>query len=325
MGKWSVMNTLYIVVPCYNEEAIIFQSAKKLLNKLTDLMEREKVSKNSRIMFVDDGSEDKTWAIMKELHEQNHFYSAISFAGNRGHQNAIMAGLLTAGNYADCVITIDGDLQQDINAVDRFLDEFEKGNDIVYGVRNSREGDSKLKKMTALSFYRLMRWLGCEVLPNHADYRLMSKRAIEALAEYKEVNLFLRGLIPLMGFKSSVIYFDVFERTAGKSKYTGKKMLELAVDGITSLSIKPIRMITTCGFCIFLISILMLIYHLAVYFTQPTAPGWPTIVISIWAIGGIQLLALGVIGEYIGRIYLETKHRPRYIIREFLHDKGIDN
>jgi glycosyltransferase involved in cell wall biosynthesis len=318
------MNTLYIVAPCYNEEAVIESSSEKLLHKLTDLISRKRISEDSRILFVDDGSKDKTWEMMKKLHEQNYFFSAISFSGNRGHQNAIMAGLLTAKDYADCVITIDGDLQQDINAVDRFLDEFEKGNDIVYGVRNSRAGDGKLKKMTALTFYRLMKWLGCEILPNHADYRLMSKRAIEALSEYNEVNLFLRGLIPLIGFNSSIIYFDVFERTAGESKYTGKKMLELAVDGITSLSIKPIRMITMCGFWIFAISILMLIYHLVVYFTQPTTPGWPTIVISIWAIGGIQLLALGVIGEYIGRIYLETKHRPRYIVKEFLHDKGTD-
>lgn len=312
------MNTLYYVVPCYNEEQCIEESAKKLENKLSDLIDRKRVSDKSRVLFVDDGSTDRTWDIMSELHNKSKVFWAISFSGNRGHQNAIVAGLFTAKNYADIVITIDGDLQQDINATDKFLDEYEKGNDIVYGVRNSRSTDGFIKKTTATGFYRFMRVLGCDIIPNHADYRLMSKCAIEALSEYKEVNLFLRGLIPLLGFKSSKVYFDVLPRTAGESKYTGKKMIELAVNGVTSLSIKPIRIITMSGLFIFLISIVMLIYHLVVFFTQHTQPGWATIVISIWAIGGIQLLALGVIGEYIGRIYLESKHRPRYIIKEFL-------
>lgn len=309
---------LYFVVPCFNEELIINESSIKLINKLNELITTDRVSSDSRILMVDDGSTDDTWKLMTEIHNRNTLVSALGLAGNRGHQNAIMAGLLTAKDYADIVITIDGDLQQDINAVDNFIDEYEKGNDIVYGIRNSRSTDGFIKKVTAVSFYRIMKFLGCEVIPNHADYRLMSKRAIEALAEYKEVNLFLRGLVPLLGFESSTVYFDVFERNAGKSKYTGKKMVELAINGVTSLSIKPIRMITVSGFLIFAISIIMLIYHLIVYFTQNTQPGWATIVISIWAIGGIQLLALGVIGEYIGRIYLESKHRPRYIVRDFL-------
>lgn len=310
--------TLYLVIPCYNEEEVLHETAKRLLEKIKNMMNNNVITKESKILFVNDGSKDKTWSIIQELHEQNNIFSGVNLSRNRGHQNALLAGLMTAKNYADMVISLDADLQDDIDVIDKFVEEYYGGSDIVYGVRSSRKTDTFFKRTTALGFYKFMNVLGVDVVYNHADYRLMSKRALEGLSEFKEVNLFLRGLVPLIGYKHSIVEYERHERFAGESKYPLKKMLAFAWDGITSFSIKPIRIITGLGFSIFLLSFIALIYSIIVKLMGHTENGWTSLTISIWMIGGIQLLSLGVIGEYIGKMYNETKHRPRFIIADTL-------
>ena len=312
---------LYIIVPCYNEEEVINQSSKVLSEKLLSLISNKKISGKSKILFIDDGSTDSTWDKLQKLYQENSYVSAIRLAANSGHQNAILAGLFKASGFCDVTITIEVDLQQDINAIDEFLEKYYSGCDIVYGVRNTRKTDGLFKKASALFFYKLMSLLGVKITKNHADYRLLSKKVILALMQFKEVNLFLRGIIPTIGFKTDVVYFDVQERKAGTSKYTMRKMTALALNGITSFSIKPIRIITLIGFLTFLMGIGFSIYYLVQYITGNSSliPGWVTTVLSIWLIGGLQLLSIGIIGEYIGKSYFETKERPKFIIWEFLN------
>lgn len=309
---------LYLVIPCYNEEAVLHETAKQLLAKMNSMFDRGMISRESKIMFVNDGSRDKTWEIIKELHESNPIYSGVKLSRNKGHQNALLAGLMTAKEKADMAISLDADLQDDVDVIDQMVEKYYEGNDVVYGVRSARDTDTFFKKFTAEGFYKIMQAMGVEIVFNHADYRLMSKRALEGLSEFREVNLFLRGIVPLIGYKSDIVTYERHERFAGESKYPLKKMLAFATDGITSFSIKPIRMITTCGFLIFAISILMLLYFLVVHFMGRTVHGWTSTIVSIWAIGGLQLLAIGIVGEYIGKIYLETKARPKYIIETVL-------
>ena len=305
---------LYIVVPCYNEEEVLPITAKALAAKLDDLIAAGRVSEKSRIMFVDDGSKDKTWEGIVRLHGISERFTGLKLSRNRGHQNALLAGLMTAMERCDVTISMDADLQDDVDAVDRFLDKYCEGYDIVYGVRSSRKTDTAFKRSTARAYYKLLEKMGVEITYDHADYRLMSRRALEALAQFDEVNLFLRGLVPLVGFKSGEVKYVRNERQAGSSKYPLRKMAAFAIEGITSLSVKPIRFITFIGIFVFLVSIIMLVRFFIVWCMGKAVAGWATIVISIWAIGGLQLLAIGVIGEYIGKIYLETKSRPRYII-----------
>ena len=311
-------DVLYLVIPCYNEEAVLHETAKQLLVKMNSMFDRGMISRESKIMFVNDGSRDKTWEIIRELHESNPIYSGVKLSRNKGHQNALLAGLMTAKEKADMAISLDADLQDDVDVIDKMVEKYYEGNDVVYGVRSARDTDTFFKKFTAEGFYKIMQAMGVEIVFNHADYRLMSKRALEGLSEFREVNLFLRGIVPLIGYKSDIVTYERHERFAGESKYPLKKMLAFATDGITSFSIKPIRMITTCGFLIFAISLIMLIYFLVVHFMGRTVHGWTSTIVSIWAIGGLQLLAIGIVGEYIGKIYLETKARPKYIIETVL-------
>ena len=311
-------DVLYLVIPCYNEEAVLYETSKRLLDVINHLVKTEKISSESKIMFVNDGSRDRTWEIIKELHESNPIYSGVKLSRNKGHQNALLAGLMTAKEKADMAISLDADLQDDVDVIDQMVEKYYEGNDVVYGVRSARDTDTFFKKFTAEGFYKIMQAMGVEIVFNHADYRLMSRRALEGLSEFREVNLFLRGIVPLIGYKSDIVTYERHERFAGESKYPLKKMLAFATDGITSFSIKPIRMITTCGFLIFAISILMLLYFLVVHFMGRTVHGWTSTIVSIWAIGGLQLLAIGIVGEYIGKIYLETKARPKYIIETVL-------
>lgn len=313
------MTKLYLAIPCYNEEEVLPSTSEILRKKYTSLMSAGKISPDSRIVFIDDGSKDKTWEIIAKLHKSDSVFSGIKLSCNRGHQNALLCGLMTLKNYADAVISIDADLQDDIDAFDKMLEYFEDGCDIVYGVRSKRDTDTFFKRFTAEAFYKILNSMGAKVIFNHADYRLMSKRALEFLGEYKETNVFLRGLVPMIGLKSAVAEYERGERLAGESKYPLSKMLALAWEGITSLSIQPIRLVMGTGITVFALSILMLIYFLVRFFTNATVPGWASLAVSIWAIGGLQLLAIGIIGEYIGKIYLETKHRPRYIVDEFLN------
>ena len=309
---------LYLVIPCYNEQEVLPETSRRLKEKMESLMDRNMISRDSKIMFVNDGSKDRTWEMIEELHDQDPLYQGVKLSRNRGHQNALLGGLMTAKEYADMVISLDADLQDDIDVIDQFVEKYYEGCDIVYGVRSARTTDTFFKRFTAEGFYKIINLMGGEVVFNHADYRLMSKRALNELANYTEVNLFLRGIVPMIGFKTDVVTYERHERLAGESKYPLKKMLALAVDGITSLSIKPIRFIVFLGFMIFMCSILMLIYSLVQHFLGNTSIGWTSLIVSIWAIGGLQLLAIGVIGEYIGKIYLETKERPRYIIEKVL-------
>lgn len=312
---------LYIVVPCYNEEAVLPETARRLGLKLKKLIEDKIVSDKSRVMFVNDGSKDKTWEIIKALHKDGGIFTGVNLSRNRGHQNALLAGLMTAKDKADVTISMDADLQDDINAADEMLKEYYGGCDIVYGVRSKRKTDTFFKKFTAEAFYRVMNFLGAETVFNHADYRLMSKRALEGLAEFREVNLFLRGIVPMIGYKTSSVYYERTERFAGESKYPLKKMISFALEGITSLSSKPIRYITIIGFLIFAVSILMLINFIVRWAIGATVPGWASVICSVWAIGGLIMLSLGIIGEYIGKIYLEAKARPKYIIKEDLENE----
>lgn len=311
---------LYLVIPCFNEQEVLMDSAAKLKQKMISLMEREKISYLSRIVFVDDGSKDKTWSIIEKLHKGDEIFMGVKLSRNRGHQNALLGGLLTVKNDCDITISLDADLQDDINAIDEMIDKYYEGCDIVYGIRNNRETDTAFKRATAQGFYKLLRFMGADVKYNHSDYRLMSRRAIEGLEGFGEVNLFLRGIVPMIGYKSAEVYYKRGERLAGESKYPLKKMLALATEGVTSLSIRPISFITFLGLFIFVVSIGMLIYFLIRHFMGQTVPGWTSIVVSVWAIGGLQLLAIGIIGEYIGKVYLETKKRPKFIIEEYLKD-----
>lgn len=316
----DMMTKLYLAIPCYNEEEVLKDSAGKLLNKYNSLMEQGKITDDSKIVFIDDGSKDRTWEIIKELHEKNPVYQGIKLSRNRGHQNALLCGLMTLKDKADAVISIDADLQDDINAFDEMLEKFEQGCDVVYGVRSKRATDTFFKRFTAEAFYKILNKMGAKVIFNHADFRLMSRRALNAFSQYKETNIFLRGMVPLVGYKSDVVTYERFERLAGESKYPLKKMLALAWEGITSLSIQPIRMITWLGAIIFIISFIMIIYSLISLIAGTAVSGWTSTLCSIWALGGLQLLAIGIIGEYIGKIYLETKRRPRFIVEEYLED-----
>lgn len=316
------MDKLYIVVPCYNEEEVLPETSKRLKEKMNQLIKKKKISPDSHVVFVNDGSKDKTWELISSYSEKDHLFGGINLSRNKGHQNALLAGLMTVKEDADMVISMDADLQDDINAVDQFVDEYYKGNDIVYGVRSSRKKDTFFKRTTALAFYRLMSKMGVESVYNHADYRLMSKRALDALENFKEVNLFLRGIMPLIGFKSAIVEYERNERFAGESKYPLKKMLNFALDGITSFSVKPIRFITATGFLISIISVIMFIYTIVRHTLGFTVVGWSSLIISLWFLGGVQILSIGVIGEYIGKIYMETKARPRFIIESYvIHHK----
>ena len=315
------MTNLYLAIPCYNEEEVLRDSAGKLLRKYVTMMAEHKITFDSKIVFIDDGSKDKTWQIIEELHRENPIFQGIKLTRNRGHQNALLCGLMTLKDKADAVISIDADLQDDINTFDEMVAKFEEGCDVVYGVRSKRETDTFFKRFTAEAFYKILNHMGAKVIFNHADFRLMSKRALEAFSLYKETNIFLRGMVPLIGYKSDIVTYERSERLAGESKYPLKKMLALAWEGITSLSIQPIRVITWSGIIIFIVSLIMIIYSLVSFFIGASVSGWASTLCSIWALGGLQLLAIGIIGEYIGKIYLEAKRRPRYIVETYLGDE----
>lgn len=309
---------LYLVIPCYNEEAVLPETTKRLTEKMHTMIRAEQVDPESRILYVDDGSKDKTWAIISEYAEAIPYVDGVKLAHNRGHQNALLAGLMTAMPLCDCAISMDADLQDDINVIDRFVEKYMEGCDVVYGVRNKRETDTFFKRTTAEGFYKFMKILGVDVVFNHADYRLMSRRALEGLSEYKEVNLFLRGIVPFIGFKSDYVYYDRAERFAGESKYPLKKMISFALDGITSFSVKPLKLISNLGILISVLSIFGLLYALISHLCGVTVAGWTAIVASIWLLGGLQMLCLGVVGGYIGKIYSEVKQRPRFLIETHL-------
>lgn len=312
-------NTLYMVIPCYNEKEVLNETAIRLKKIYLKLINSHKINKKSKIVFVNDGSQDTTWEIIKDLHEKDNIFSGINLSRNKGHQNALLAGLLTVKDHSDMVISMDADLQDDINAIEEMVDKYLEGFDIVYGVRSKREKDTLFKRFTAESYYKLLNSIGGEVIYNHADYRLMSKRTIEELSKFKEVNIFLRGIVPMLGFSSTTVSYERNERLAGESKYPLKKMFSFAIEGITSLSVKPIRIISSLGISIFVVSILMLVYIIVRHQMGNTVTGWASVAVSVWAIGGLMLLSLGIIGEYIGKIYLETKERPKFIIEEFIN------
>ncbi|WP_309244111.1 glycosyltransferase family 2 protein [Paenibacillus sp. GbtcB18] len=308
--------TLFIVVPCYNEEEVLFEAASRLSAILTNLMESRGISNDSRVMFVDDGSKDKTWMLISELSERSPHYKGLKLAKNVGHQNALLAGLHFAKDYCDIAISIDADLQDDVEAISEFIEKYHEGYDVVYGVRNNRDTDTYFKKMTAQGFYKIMSKMGVDLVYNHADYRLMSKRVLEELTNFTETNLFIRGIVPLIGFKSTEVYYKRHERFAGISKYPLKKMVGFAMNGVTSFSVTPIRFVSFIGFLVFLTSILAAMYTLYAKITGQTVSGWASLMVSIWFLGGIQLMSLGLIGEYIGKIYKESKRRPKYIVEK---------
>lgn len=312
------LKTLYLVIPCYNEEEVLPITTEALSLKMKLLIDEKKISKDSKVLYVNDGSKDKTWELIEEIHEKNNMFCGVKLSRNRGHQNALLAGLMTAKKYADITISMDADLQDDINVIDKMIEEYNNGSEIVYGVRSSRKKDTFFKKFTAEGFYKFMKVMGVEIVFNHADCRLMSKVALDGLEEFGEVNLFLRGIVPQIGYKSSVAYYERNERAAGESKYPLKKMLKFAMEGITSFSVKPLKMITSMGFILSFISFVVLIYALIVKLTGNAVSGWTFIIFSIWLVAGIQMLSLGIIGEYIGKIYQETKKRPKYIIEKEL-------
>ena len=316
---------LALVVPCYNEEEVLEDTTKQLCKLFDQLFEKGKIDEDSYILFVNDGSKDRTWNLISKFNEQEKWVAGLNLAGNVGHQNALYAGLMSSYKNVDATISIDADLQDDINVIENMIDEFNKGNDIVYGVRNDRTSDSFFKRFTAQSFYKLMTVMGVKSVYNHADFRLMSARAVEQLGHYKERNLFLRGMVPLIGYKTSCVYYARKERMAGESKYPLKKMLSFAFDGITSFSIKPITMISWVGFIVVFISICAMIYTFIGHFVgNTTVSGWSSLMISIWFLGGVQLLSIGVIGQYIGKTYVEVKERPRYNIDVLLKSKSCN-
>ena len=299
-------NTLYIVVPCFNEEEVLPETARRLGDKLRALMNAGKISPQSRVLFVNDGSGDQTWAVITRLHRDNPLLCGLDLSRNRGHQNALLAGLMAARGRADMAISMDADLQDDVDAAGAMVDKYLAGADIVYGVRSSRKTDTFFKRTTAEAFYRLMDRLGAETVFNHADYRLMSRRALDGLAQFQEVNLFLRGIVPMIGYPTDTVEYERGERFAGQSKYPLKKMLSFALEGVTSLSVRPLRMITGLGFLVFLISLIMIVYNVVRWATGNTVAGWASLACSVWFIGGLILLSLGVIGEYLGKLYLES-------------------
>ena len=317
----NMAKILYVVIPCYNEEEVISETARQLEIKMKDLVQKKKISSKSKVMFVNDGSKDSTWEKILELHQKNKMFTGLCLSRNKGHQNALLAGLLTAKNYADIVISMDADLQDDINAIDEMIEKNSLGAEIVYGVRSSRKKDSFFKRFTAETFYKIMKFLGVDIIFNHADYRLTSKRVLDALEGYEEVNLFLRGIFPLIGYPSSVVTYERHERFAGESKYPLKKMLHFAWDGVTSFSVRPIRLILNLGILIFVISLLVTIYCIVVKLFGYTVDGWTFLACSIWLVGGVTMLSLGVVGEYIGKIYSEVKARPRYHIARNLEEE----
>ncbi len=309
---------LYMVIPCYNEEEVLEETAKRLKEKYKTLISNDAISKNSKIMFVNDGSKDKTWDIIESLCKKDKIYAGVKLSRNKGHQNALLAGLMTAKEKADIVISMDADLQDDINVIDEMVKKNSEGYDIVYGVRSSRKKDSFFKRTTAQGFYKMMKMLGVDIIYNHADCRLMSKRSLDALEQYHEVNLFLRGIVPELGFSSTIVYYERNKRFAGESKYPLKKMLAFAFDGVTSFSMRPLRMILSMGVIILIISIAIMIYSLVVKILGHAVEGWAFLAISIWFIGGLQMISIGLIGEYVGKIYKEAKARPRYIIEKVI-------
>ena len=315
---------LYLVIPCYNEEEVLPETSKLFLAKINTLVGTGKISDDSRILFVNDGSRDTTWDIIKGLCDEDEHYSGISLSHNRGHQNALIGGLMEACEHCDAAISLDCDGQDDINCIDLMVDEFAKGNEIVYGVRNDRSTDTAFKRTTAQSYYKLLKGMGVDIIPDHADYRLMSSRVIKAFAGYTEVNVFLRGIVPQMGFKHSIVYYSRSERIAGKTHYPLGKMLALAIDGITSFSVKPLRMITFIGFLFAFLSVIGIIYSIVGFAIGNTLPGWTSTACIMFFTSGIQMLSLGIIGEYIGKIYLETKRRPRYIVEERVNLKEVE-
>lgn len=319
-----VAKCLYIVVPCYNEEESIETSATVLTDKLSELINQGMISAKSRIIFVDDGSRDRTWQLISSLYKTNSYIIGLQLAHNRGHQNALLAGLMYSKDRCDYTISIDADLQQDVGAIEQFIKEYNNGNEIVLGVRNSRDTDTFFKKTSASLFYRLMNLLGGNIETNAADYRLLSSKALDALSEYGEVNLFLRGIIPEIGLKSSIVHFDVYPRTQGKSKYSLSKMMTLALDGITSFSIRPIRIVFSMGIIAFFVCFAMIIHVFYEYYFGTTVSGWSSILASIWGLGAATLISLGVIGEYVGRNYMESKHRPRYYLSDILTHEEQD-
>ena len=319
------MNVLYIIIPCYNEETVLPITSKLFLSKLNSLIKSGKISNNSRILFINDGSKDKTWEIICSLAKQDEHFIGISQSRNRGHQNAVLAGLMEAKDKCDITISIDCDGQDDINAMDEMVDQYLQGCEIVYGVRSKRDTDTFFKRFTAEGFYKLLNWMGAEVVYNHADYRLVSSRVLKEFANFKEVNLFLRGMFPLVGFKSTSVYYERHERIAGESHYPLSKMLGLAFDGITSLSIKPIRIITALGTIIAGFSFLGIVWSVIMHLMNRSVAGWSSMTCIICLLGGVQLICLGVLGEYIGKIYMEVKHRPRYIISERTESKENDS
>lgn len=313
---------LYVVVPCYNEEEVLNETSRQML-ELFDKMKRvELINNKSRIVFVDDGSKDRTWSIIDTLSREHTEIAGIKLAHNAGHQNALYGGLMTVKDQCDCAISIDADLQDDISVIPEMVRKFRNGCDVVYGVRNRRDTDTFFKRTTAVMFYKLMNLMGVKIVFNHADYRLMSRRALDALSEFEERNMFLRGMVPLVGYRSDCVYYDRNERFAGESKYPLKKMLSFAFDGITSFSISPIRMISAFGTIVCVIAVIMAVYALVEKLLGNTGAGWASLMMSIWFIGGVQLLSVGLIGEYIGKLYKEVKRRPRFIIEAYINDKG---
>lgn len=313
------MDKLAIVVPCYNEEPVLKIASEALRKVLQDLIDKEKIDKDSFILFVNDGSKDRTWELIEEEHQlYPDKVRGVKLAGNVGHQFALTAGLITAKDMCDVTVSIDADLQDDVNVIEEMIDKFHEGKDIVYGVRKERKTDTFFKRVTAQGFYKVMHLMGVKTVYNHADFRLMSKRAVEQFSQYGETNLFLRGMIPLIGYETDVVYYDRLERVAGESKYPLKKMLALAFNGISSFSIKPISMVMGLGIFIIICSILAAVYALISYFCGNVVPGWTSLILSIWFLGGLQLLAIGLVGQYIGKIYMEVKHRPRYNIEKVI-------
>ena len=311
------MPKVYFVIPCYNEEEVLNETIKRLGEKLDSLIKSGKASEESRMLFVDDGSKDRTWEIISEKSGESRYVGGVKLSRNRGHQNALLSGLMTAKKHGcDCVISLDADLQDDIEVIDQFIDKYNEGCEVVYGVRNSRKKDTFFKRTTAQGYYKFMKMLGVDIVYNHADYRLLGSKALDALSEYREVNLFLRGIVPLIGYRSDYVYYERNERFAGESKYPLKKMIRFAVDGITSFSVKPLKMISNVGIITCVLSLIGFIYALVSYFMGVAQSGWASTICSIWFIGGLQMLCIGIVGSYVGKIYNEVKQRPRYRIEK---------
>ncbi len=316
------MPKVFFVIPCYNEEEVLNETIKRLSAKLADLIECGKAAEESRMLFVDDGSKDRTWEIISEKSRESKYVGGVKLSRNKGHQNALLSGLMTAKKYGcDCVISLDADLQDDIEVIDQFIDKYNEGCEVVYGVRNSRKKDTFFKRTTAQGYYKFMKMLGVDIVYNHADYRLLGSKALDALSEYREVNLFLRGIVPLIGYRSDYVYYERNERFAGESKYPLKKMIRFAIDGITSFSVKPLKMISNLGIITCVLSLIGFIYALVSYFMGVAQSGWASTICSIWFIGGLQMLCIGIVGSYVGKIYNEVKQRPRYRIEQEIVNK----